>query len=228
MRRFRRMARQEGIVAFLRAANASKPRTITQRLPAATGKRRAPEGLPEKLGDPTPERATRAKEAGASATQTKVPPFNSQILGPIQRFTQQLGPEVMMVLERLYEVGQKGEHSRGLTAGYDGIKVDSSRATYQHLSEAESQAHAHLLEAMATMPPELQRFARELVLENIGMEVNFTRGAEPRRSRSIPEIGSELSGESKDGRYASGAVVATLKIIAWCVQRELGVVKRKK
>lgn len=207
-------------MTFLQAAN--KPRTVQQRLPAASAasdKRRGSQTLSEKLGEPTPERAIRAE----AVMPTKVPPFNSQILGPAQRFAKQLGPETMMVLERLHEIGIKGDGSRGLTAGYDGIKVDSSRTSYDHLSAAERSAHAQLRAAMTAMPAELQAFARELVLENVGMEVNSARGAPPRRSRSVNEIGAEISGYYSDSRYTTGAVVATLRIIAWCVQKELGV-----
>lgn len=219
LRRFRKMRRQEGVQAFLQAA--TKPRAIQQRLPS-----RPPKPLPapvEKLGEPTPERAVRAE----AVMPTKVPPFNTQILGPVQRFTKQLGPETMMVLTRLYEAGVKESTSRGLTAGYDGVKVDSSRMSYNHLSEAERLDHELFRNALTTMPPELQRYARELVIENVGMEVNSARGAPPRRSRSVNEIGMEISGYTSDTRYTTGAVVATLKIIAWCVQKELGVRRRK-
>jgi hypothetical protein len=222
LRRFKAMRRTEGIHAFIKAAE--KQVRIQQRLPARPVKTQAPAPPPpERMGDPTPERAIRAE----AVMPTKVPPFNSQILGPVQRFAKQLGPETMMVLERLCEVGIQGGNSRGLTAGYDGIKVDSSRTGYQHLSDAESAAYEQFRVAMGNMPPELQLYAKELVLENIGEEINSARGAPPRRSRSVAEIGGEITGYTSDSRYTTGAVVATLKIIAWCVQRELGVKRRK-
>lgn len=207
-------------MAFVRAAEKTQ-RTIQQRLPVKPPTKALK--APERMGDPTPERAVRAE----AVMPTKAPPFNSQILGPVQRFTKQLGPETMMVLERLYEVGIKGNSSRGLTAGYDGIKVDGTRASYQHLSEAEAEAHEQFRAAMNTMPLELQHYVRELVIENVGMEINSARGAPPRRSRSVAEIGGEICGYTSDSRYTTGAVVAMLKIAGWCVQRELGVKRRK-
>lgn len=225
LRRFRKMRRQEGIQAFLQAA--SKPRTVHQRLPAlkaVTEQRRASQALPEKLGEPTSQRAAKAVEV----RETRAPPFNVQVLGPAQKLAKQLGQDTMMVLERLYEVGAKGGASRGLTSSYDMTKIDVSRTSYDHLTIAEAEAHEIFRAAMACMPPELQRYARELVLEDVGAEINSARGAPPRRSRTLFEVGSEISGYTSDQRYTTGAVVATLKIVSWCVQRELGVRRRKK
>lgn len=206
LRRFRKMRRQEGIQAFLQAA--SKPRTIQQRLT-----NRPVKTEPQvRLSDPTPERAEKAVEV----QRTAVPPFNSRVLGAAQKFYKHLGPETMMVLERLYEVGSKGETSRGLTAGYDGVKVDSSRISYEHLSVSQREAHEIFRAAMATMPPELQRYAREIIMED-GRD----------KPRTMADVGSEISGY-EDHRRAIGATVATMKIIAWCVQKELGVRRRKK
>lgn len=220
LRRFRRMHKTEGAMAFVRAAE-GRQRTIQQRLPAKAAKA-APQ--PEKMGEPTPERALKAIEV----RETKAPPFNAQIAGAAQKFARQLGPETMLVLERLFEVGVKGNASRGLTSSYDMTKIDCSRTSYDHLTLAEAEAHEMFRTAMGTMPLELQRYARELVLEDVGAELNSARGAPPRRSRTLFEVGSEISGYTSDQRYATGAVVAALKIIAWCVQRELGVKRRKR
>lgn len=175
------------------------------------------------MGAPTPEREQRA--AGA-VSRPQVPPFNSQILGVAQKFSKSLGPELMIVLEKLHEVGTLGASSRGLTQSYEGPRVDGTVGGYEHLSAVSRDAAEQYRNVMAKMPPELRAYVKELVLEDIGIEVNSARGAPPRRARTVKEIGQELSGYEGEQR-AMGAVVVALRIIAWIARSELGFIRRR-
>jgi hypothetical protein len=174
-------------------------------------------------GDPTPQRAVKAVGEVAKA---KAPPFNSQILSIAQKFSRGLGPEVMIVLERLHEIGHLGQSSRGMTSSYEGVKVDGSAGGYEHLSAVSRDAADQFRAIMEKMPPELQKLTRELVLEDIGMEVSSARGAPPRRSRTAKEIGQEVCGYESEQR-ALGATSAVLRVIAWIARSELGFKRRK-
>jgi hypothetical protein len=174
------------------------------------------------LGEPLPERAVSAPEIA----KAKAPPFNSQILSIAQRFSKALGPELMIVLERLHEVGVLGQSSRGMTQSYEGVSVDSSAGGYEHLTAVSRDAAEQFAAVMGAIPPELRPYVRELVLEDIGMEINSARGAPPRRARTAKEIGQELAGYETEQR-ALGAVSATLRIIAWIARAELGFKRRK-
>lgn len=159
-------------------------------------------------------------------SKTTSPPFNSQILGIAQKFARGLGPDVMLVLERLHMVGARSESSRGLVQSYEGVRVDGGGGAYQHLSQSGRSAHEQLIAVMERMPPELWQLAKELVLEDVGMELNSARGAPPRRARTAKEIGQELTGYDTEQR-ALGAVIGALRIIAWIARGELGFTRRK-
>lgn len=205
-RRHEKIKRQDGLRAFLAAVKANP---VQQQLPGKKRRPKAPPEPSEKLGVPTAEREAKALEVSSP----NAPPFNSQILGAAQKFAKQLGPEAMLILEQFYRVGVKGSGSRGLTASYDGHKVDTSRAGYEHLSVAEQDAHESFRIAMQAMPPELRAYALEMVMEE----------GSPRKPA---EIGTEISGYT-DERRGIGAAVATLKIIAWCVREHLNMEGRR-
>lgn len=210
-RRYDKIRRNEGLHAFLRAV---EKRSIEQRLPPRKAVAKLAAAKTEVLADPTPERAEKAVEV----VKAKAVPFNSQILGAAQKYAKQLGPEAMLILEQFYAIGIRGMNSRGLTASYDGFKVDVSRTSYEHLGASERDAHEQFRDAMARMPPELRRIAVELVLET------------PPDGHSAPrtpvKVGEAVSGYT-DHRRAHGAAVALLRAISWCIQPALGSRRRK-
>ncbi len=203
LRAMRRERQQLTIQQFLHKAQPKKRAVAVPALPP-----------PPKIGDLTPERA--AKEEPQAVALVQAPPFNAHILGVVNRYAQQLGQETVMVLERLYELYAKGGGSRGLTAGYDGIKVDVSRTSYDHLTAAEAEAHNALQRAMRTMPKELRHYAAELVLED----------RPPGRWRGTGAVAEEVTSYRDRGAHP-GAIVALLKVIAWCVQTELSMGGRR-
>jgi hypothetical protein len=206
-RQFMKRRQEEGVRKFLHQAASKK---ITQRLPSkARSKSAAFTKLVENLGQPTVARAEKAIEV----VEAKAPPFNSQVLGAVQKFAKQLGPETMMVLEDFFRSGVVGETSRGLTASYDGFKVDSSRVSFDHMSVNERTSYERFRAIMATMPTELQAYARELVLEIPRTPHSPLRTPE--------EIGSEVTGYT-DHRRALGAAVALLRVIGWCARSAQG------
>lgn len=219
LRHHRRIMRQTAIRDAILAKPVRAKHVDLRKSTPATGQRRAPE---TPSGEPTPERAWKA----AGVSKTTVPPFNSQIMGPAQKFAKGLGPEVMLILERLAEVGALGESSKGLVSSYEGVLVDSSGGGYEHLAAVSRDAHEQFQAALQAMPAELRGYVRELVLEDVGAEISSARGAPPRRARSLKEIGQELSGYDGEQR-ALGAVSAALRIIAWCARTQLGFKKRK-
>jgi hypothetical protein len=214
----RLLVRQKRILAALTGERPSRGVPVPVPVPAASGQRRAPEAL---SGEPTPERAVHA----AGIAKALAPPFNSRVLDVPQKFARALGPELMIVLERLYEVAMIGMTSRGLTQSFE-PRIDGSAGGYEHLSAVSRDAHEQFHSVMDRMPAELRPLVRELVLEDIGIEINSARGAPPRRARSVKEIGQELSGYEGEQR-AMGAVVAALRIIAWHARAELGFKRRK-
>jgi len=211
-RRYEKIRRNEGLHAFLRAVEKS---TVQQRLPSKVVSKSVPLPKVEALGEPTPQRAEKA----AAVVKAAALPFNSQVLGAAQKYAKQLGPETMIVLEHLYTMGVRGLNSRGLTASYEGSKVDVSRTDYEHLGASERDAHERFRDVMATMPPELQKLVWELVMEA------------PSAGQSAPrkpvEVGGAVTGYV-DSRHGHGAVVAILRIISWCVQPALGNQRRKR
>jgi hypothetical protein len=210
-RRLDKIRRNEGLHAFLKSV---EQRSIEQRLPPKKFTPRLAAPKTEVLSDPTPERAGKAIEVAKAPSV----PFNSQILGAAQKYAKQLGPEAMLILEQFYSIGIRGMNSRGLTASYDGFKVDVSRTSYEHLGASERDAHEQFMDAMARMPPELRRIAVEMVLET------------PPDGKVAPrkpvEIGEAVSGYT-DHRRAHGAAVALLRAISWCIQPALGSRRRK-
>lgn len=207
------MGKLEATAAMLRAARRLKRDDAIQRFiqKSAAGKLRinqpprSPAAKPEpKIGNPTPERVEQA-EVGA-VVQTKTPPFNSRVLPLLQRYADRLGPEAVLVLEKLYEVGRKGAGGRGLTAGYDGIKVDASRVSFEHLTAAESDAHNLFHAAMQRMPRDLRPVVLELLFEE-------------GRGRKPMDVIAEFSGYECE-KHRRGSLITLLKIVAWCVQEE--------
>lgn len=209
LRAARRLRKDEAIQRFIQKSAAGKLRIGQPRLPAAK---------PEpKIGDPTPERVDRAVETierqdgstfvdTGAVVQTKAPPFNSRVLPLLQRYADSLGPEAILVLEKLYEVGRKGAGGRGLAAGYDGIKVDASRTSFEHLSAAESDAHNLFHAAMRRMPRELRLIVLEVLFEE-------GRGRKP-----LTVMRDELNLNNE--QYQRAGIVTLLRIVAWCVQVE--------
>lgn len=200
LRHLKRMRRDSRAMETLRAALSEKQRAKPQKpVSPVLSQPRDPQ---TPLDEPLPDRIKR----GEVITKAQMPPFNSQILTTAQRFAKALGPEVMVILELLHETGMRGESYRGLTSRYEGVRIDSSRAGYEHMAASDRDAHERFQLAMSRLPAELRDMVRELVLED-------TR-------RSVRAIGEELSGFTSEQR-ALGAVPAALRIIAWCVRDAL-------
>lgn len=199
LKAMRRLSKDAAIQKFLQKAAAGKLKVAKE--PDA-GRSKAPG---PSLADPTPERAAQS-EAGAVQKVT-TPPFNTRVVPVVSRYADRLGPETLLALESLYELGRKGEVKRGLTAGYDGFKVDVSRTSYAHLTPAESAAHEKFRRSMACLPPELRRVVMELLFDE----------ADGRKPLEIARELCRYDGE----HHQRGALVATLRIIAWCVRAEL-------
>jgi len=185
--------RREGLDAFLEAVH--RPRRAQPRLPAGPP--------PERLGDPNVQLAEKPVEA----VKASAPPFNTIIGGAVLRFAKQLGSEDLFHLEALYKLNARGMHSKGLTASYSGVSVDSSRTTYQHLSASQSDAHELLRRVLKAMPPELRRLTQEMVLDELP-------------KRELAEVGRSVTG-FEDARRNLGAVVAILRVIAWITRDNL-------
>lgn len=217
IRKVLKKRREQGARAFLEAVGTVEQRLTVRPVEVRTPKVKIP-ALPapaEKVGKPTPEREAKA----VAVSEPNAPPFNSQVLSIPTYLAKQLGPEAMMVLEKLYEVGIKSHNSRGMTSSYEGQRVDLSRTSYEHLSASERDAHEQFVAAMARMPPELQDLANELVLECPSLNHPKPRSAE--------EVGAAITGYT-DRRRALGAVVAILHAIEWCVRPELTWTRRRK
>lgn len=188
-KRYNSMRKAGGLDAFLNAVK--KQHKIQQRLPAK------PVKPPEKLGEPNERQAVQPREVEIA----KAPPFNAIVGGAVLKYAKQLGPDEVYHLEALYKLNARGLHSRGLTAAYDGTRVDSSRGSYQHLNASERDAHELLTRIMRAMPIELKRITQELIFDEMP-------------NRKAVELGAAVTGYDDDRRNI-GAVVALLRVIAW-------------
>jgi hypothetical protein len=196
LRAMRRLRKDDAIQKFIQKAAAGK-----LKLQKAPGPLRKPEPRP---GEPTPQRVEKA-DPGAVVAVTS-PPFNSRVLPLVTRYADRLGPDIVLALEQFAEMRAKGQGKRGLTAGYDGFKVDTSRTDYSHLTPAESKAHNRFHRVMQALPAELRPIVTELLFDEEG--------------RKPLTIARELSGYDSE-HHQRGALVTALRIIAWLVRDEL-------
>ncbi len=185
-------------------------------------KMRAPAKPATELRDPTPERAAHATDISKS----KNPPFNSQINSAYQKFQKQLGPDAVMILDRLCELAHQAGSPR-ITASYSGVVVDQSYTPGSNLTERARAANDEFRRIWGSMPPEVQGLVAELVLELPIGPVPTKNGTMPEipvvgdRHRSYAAIGRDLCGYSDD-RRGMGATVGALRIISWLVREAMG------
>lgn len=191
----------QGAAKFLEAV-----RTYPKRVKPKRGRSTVPQvPLPDiSLREPTPQRAEKA----AGTRRAEGPPFNSQIVSPHQKFLKQLGGEAVAVLDRLVEMAEAANKLPRMTAKYDGITVDSSRAHALPFTDADLQRKQAFAKIWDQLGPHYQRTISELVFE-IGIA-----GGQP---RPYHEIGRELCGYASE-QTGKGAAIAALRLLAWRVQ----------
>lgn len=210
LRAARKMRKQDAILKFVMKAQAGKLKVA--RAPDVGAGR--PKAVETAIGALTPERAAQSEPEAIQKVQA--PPFNMRVMPLLQRYAERLGPEALLTLEKLYEVGRKGAGSRGLTAGYDGIKVDASRSSFEHLTAAESDAHDLFHRAMHRMPRELRAIVLEVLFEEGGPQIKDSQGYRARKPLEVIRDTFDLNNE----QYQRAGLVTLLKIVAWCVQVE--------
>lgn len=182
--------------------------------------------LPQRAPDNSPTQH-RLDHAGDMAVKTATPPFPTIIETTHQKFRKQLGPDIVDILDRFHALAHDSESTRGMTASYSGVTIDSSRQDSQHLTERKRLAHEEFRRIWASLGPRIQRLVGELVLELPIGPVPTKNAHMPEipvvgdRTRSYAAIGRELSGYNDD-RRGMGAAVGALRIIGWLIADAMG------
>ncbi len=162
---------------------------------------------------PTPERVA---QAGEALETTDMPPYVVRVTGVTERYQRQLGQDAVLILSRFQELADVANRSRGLTAGYDGNKVDSSSGDFQNMSERQRASLADFHEAWNAMGDDFRRLAAELLLE---VPTQFSKDGE--KARGAVTIGHELCNYAGK-QQAHAAVVAALRILSWRLSELMG------